>query len=185
MIAEAIEKTNAKDPVLHTTADGVEIRKSDGATTLALAKQLDAQSKETSALKDKNTALAKAAELVEFEKRASTELRNLPGTINVRAQMLKAAESLEDEDDRKAAVAMLKAQNASMASAFVMKGVTDPGAADGGGEAAGTDQDQLDALTVKHQEANTGMSFAKAQADVLQTEEGAALYGKIAAADAA
>ena len=172
-------KKNAEDPVVHTTKDGIEIRKSDGPTVLAMAKRQDAQAEELASERATNATLRKAAETAAFEKRAETELAHLPGTVEHRALLLKAAEGIEDEEARKAAVAALKAQNAAQASAFTSFGVSAGGetakTAAGGGDA----QAKLDELTKAFQKDHDGMSFEQAQAAVLDTAEGAEIYAQI------
>ena len=174
-------KKNAADPVVYTTKAGLEIRKSDGATVLALAKQSDADREEVATVKAENSALKKGNENAAFEKRARTELAHLPGTVAQRAQMLKAIEEgIEDEDDRAAALNALKANNRSMATAFVLKGASGDGNVIQLNAGSGA-QAELDKLTKEHMEKNSGMSFAKAQSQVLQTAKGSELYDQVLA----
>ena len=180
-LAEEANKA-AADPVLHTTKDGIEIRKSDGAAALALAKARDEDRAEIADLKKNSATLAKAAETAEFEKRAAEELPHLPGTVPQRAALLKAAEGIEDEDTRKAAVAALKSQNAQNSPMFSFAGTVDGGDV---AKAGDDPQTKLDALAKGIQEKNPGMSDAKAQAEALKTADGAALYGEIAKRDRA
>ena len=166
-----------KDPILHTTADGIEIRKSDGAGALALAKARDADAVTIAELTKTNKELAAATETGNFVKRAETELTHLPGTVQQRAALLKAAEGIDDEETRKAAVAALKSQNKMMAPAFGVVGVTSGDINKGGANP----QTKLDELTAEYQKANSGVTVAKAQTEVLRTPEGGRLYAQIIA----
>lgn len=166
-----------KDPILHTTADGIEIRKSDGAGALALAKARDADAVTIAELTKTNKELAAATETGNFEKRAETELTHLTGTVQQRAALLKVAEGIEDEETRKAAVAALKSQNTMMAPAFGVVGVTSGDINKGGANP----QTKLDELTAEYQKANSGVTVAKAQTEVLRTPEGGRLYAQIIA----
>ena len=105
------------DPVLYTTADGVELRKSAGEALIAMAKANDAIAKENSELRAQR-------EQDSLEKRAEEELSHLPGDVKTRAAMLKAVESISDEDQRKAALDALKANNNAMGEAFEAHGVS-------------------------------------------------------------
>ena len=177
--ADALKAANDADPLVYTTKAGIEIRKSAGDVMLALAKSQDAQAVETAALKTENAELRKSREDIGFEKRASTELDHLPGTLKARASLLKAAESIEDEGERKQAVAALKAQNEMMAPLFKSIGTSAVGA-DGVSlepASAGVDTatEQLDALV---QKCMTDEKIAEplAYAKVLDTSEGQDLY---------
>lgn len=109
-------------------------------------------------------------------KRAETELPHLPGTIEARASLLKAAESISDEKDRNEAVAALKAHDASMSKAFARQGV---GAGAKTGEQTGPEA-KLEQLAKEYAKENK-VDLAKAMDEVLQTDEGADLYSQIPA----
>jgi len=115
-----IEKGNE---VVYKGLDGTEYRRSDDARTVTLAKRLDEQVRET----QKERAERFEADI---RKRAETELANLPGELDAKVALLKAAESIKDEGQRKAAVDALKAQNAEMAKAMSTVGVSGGGAGD-------------------------------------------------------
>ena len=151
------------DPVVYTTDDGVELRKSAGEAFIALAKSNDA-------LRNEAEALRVEREQEQLEKRAATELPHLPGDIKTRAAMLKAIDGIEDDSQREAARNALKAQNEALAKAFETQG-------HGGDPAPGSPDDQLDKLAKAHAEKN-GVSYQTAYADVLTSEEGRALYDK-------
>lgn len=160
-LAKAAQDDN---PVVYTTAEGIELRKSAGDVMIAMAKQNDVNAK-------RNDKLQKKLDQTALEKRAETELANVPGTIEERAGMLKAVDAIEDESVRKAAMKILKSKNDSMAHAFNTEG-------HGGIPKSGSGEDDLDQLAKKHQEANSGMSYEKAYDAVLKTPEGAAAYNK-------
>lgn len=77
-----VDALNVDDPVLHKCLDGTEIRKSDGAAVLAMAKRQDALSKENGELRQQ---LAGDG----FEKRALAEFPNVAKAEAI--DMLKAA----------------------------------------------------------------------------------------------
>ena len=173
-------RKNAEDPVVHTTAEGVEIRKSDGATVLALVKSNEALVQKVDSLSGDLAKATAATEVATFEKRAESELAHLPGKVSERAALLKAAEGIEDEDTRKAAVAALHAQNAALKPAFESYGYH--GTADD--IAKGEDpQAKLDELTKAHQKDHSDLTFEAAQAEVLKTAEGKAIFDQILAAE--
>lgn len=173
-LAKALEA----DPVLHTTSDGHEIRKSAGDLVLAMAKKLDAQAVE----------LAKAAEattVATFVKQAETDIPALPGTVVQKAAVLRAVAGLPEET-AKAALAMLKSANAAQAGAFARNGTRTPAllektegdgtGTDELGRAGGGAEAQLDGLAKAYMKENPEVSFAKATAHVADTAAGKALY---------
>ena len=184
LIAEAKKRAeekearkNAADPVVYTTEAGIEIRKSDGATMLALAKQQDATAKDLAAERKDNAALRNQAATADFEKRAETELAHLPGTVQHRAALLKAAEGIEDEQAREAATNALKAGDAALAPAFGVMGVA--GGQDVGKAAGAADPEaEMDALVAEYRKAHPEASFAQAYAAVMQTEKGREILAK-------
>ena len=175
---DAAAEAAKADPVVHTTTDGLEIRKSDGAGVLALAKARDADAVKIAELTEANAGMAKAAAQSTYEMRAEDELKHLPGTLQQRAALLKAAEGIEDEETRKAAVDALKAQNKAMAPAFGTVGT-------GGGaiiKADGDDpQGQLNDLATAYRKDKEGVTIEQAEAAVLKTPAGAELYSQIMA----
>ena len=161
---EAIAKAeHDANPVVYTTADGTEFRKSDDPRNIAMAKRLDATEKENATLKAKDEQAA-------LEKRAETELPHLPGEVKTRAAMLKAIDGIEDTAQREAAHNVLRAQNETLAKAFETHG-------HGGQSEPGSPDDQLDKLAKAHAEKES-MSYQAAYADVLTSPEGRALYAK-------
>ncbi len=170
--AVLIEKARGDDPVVYTTLDGIDIRKSAGDTTLALAKRLDTQSKE----------LAKAnasAEDVSLTKRAGDVLGNVGGDVIGKKALLKAVDGIADTATRDAALAVLGAANTIGKAAFRKNGSTagsdeavQPGA---DGYVPSEAEAQLDEMAKAHAK-STGVTFEKAYSEVVQTAEGASLY---------
>lgn len=150
------------DPVEYTTADGIELRKSAGPALIAMAKSNDA-------LRKQNEDLSKKLEQEALEKRAEAELPNLPGTAAERAALLKSVESITDEDQRKAALAALKAGSNAMSKAFSFSG-------HGGESPAGTPEAELEKLAKSHNEANPKLTPEQAYDAVLKTAKGKELY---------
>lgn len=161
-----VAKSKDSDPVVYKTADGVEYRKSDDQRLVSLAKQNDELAK---AARD-SAAKAKDAEL---RKRASEELSHLPGSEDVRVALLKAVDAIEDEEVRKSALESLKAKDLAMKGAFEQKGHR-------GSTEAGSSEDELDVMAKAYAKENK-VSFEKAYAEVIKTDEGRKLYKKASA----
>jgi hypothetical protein len=85
-----VDGLNAADPVLHKCLDGTEIRKSDGAAVLAMAKRNDALSKEIGELRE-----GAAGDAV--EKRARSEFPNV--ALATATSMLKSAAAVGETTD--------------------------------------------------------------------------------------
>ena len=190
IVADMAKRATDTDPVVYTikhgVAKGTEIRKSAGDLALAMAKNQDEQAEQTAALAQENADLKKAASTASFEKRASEELNHLPGTLQSRAALLKAAESIEDEGQRKEAVAALKANNAAMGPMFKAHGIggLNPDGS-GGPETGGEPQARVDELVKEYQKAHPGTTKEAAEAEIYATAEGAQLYSRIVAAETA
>jgi hypothetical protein len=170
-----VKAADLADPVVHTTAAGLEVRKSHGPLTLELAKQADAQAK---AIAEQTTALsvAKAAgEVVEFQKAADVTLKHFSKSIVTRGRLMKAVKvefgAVQAEYDE--AIECLK--GGDFAIAKLGKPV---GADDISGPKPDDPKSQLDELAKKHAATNN-VTFAKAFDAVLQTTEGAALYTRM------
>lgn len=103
------------DPVVYTTTDGVDLRKSAGEPAIAMAKKNDDLEKRLKASEDK-TATA------ELNKRAETELSNVSGDLETRSALLKAVDGIENEDIRKGAQDILKSVNDLAAGIFSKRG---------------------------------------------------------------
>ena len=161
--AEIVAK-NSADPVVHTTLDGIEIRKSMGDAMLSLAKSNDA-------LRQSQEVMTKAAEQATLEKRADTELSHIAGDVQMRAAMLKAIDAIPDQTQREGALAALKSKNEVGKAAFQTIGHI------GGGFEAGSAEDGLDKMAKSMAEKDGG-SYAVAYAKAVVSPEGKALYEK-------
>ena len=175
LVAKAIAAKADPDPVTYTTKDGIEIRKSEGKTALALAKAHDKQGERLDAVLEQNADLAKAGSEATYEKRADTELEHMPGAVKTRARMLKAIDTIEDETEREDALKSLRAQNASMAGAFKSVGSTGDVAVDvPGAESATEELNKLTKAYVKEHSVHETIAYAR----VLETPEGQDLYSQ-------
>lgn len=116
------------DPIVHTTTDGLVIRKSAGETALAFAKRSDAQD---ALLKAQATEIAKATaetERVTLEKRATTELAHFSkgaiANVDIRTIILKAFEvGILDAAQRAEALVVMKGAGAALAMLGKANGV--------------------------------------------------------------
>ena len=161
--AEIVAKNDA-DPVVYTTTDGVEIRKSAGEAMIAIAKSNDE-------LRKANDSLVKAREQDALEKRADVELSHLPGDLQSRAALLKAAESIPDEKQRDTALAALKSQNNTAKGAYRTLG-------HGGGLGEpSSDEDSLDKMAKSIAE-KEGITYHQAYAKAITSPEGREIYAK-------
>lgn len=166
--AAEVEASKASDPVMYKCADGTEIRKSDGAAVLALAKSNDLLRKE---LADSRTASADA----EFVKQADTEFPHLPrdGTV----EMLKAAAAMTDADKKKKMLEAMQASNKAAGANFKRIGGQSVNKNAG---TAGDPEARLDAMAKSRKEAKPNLSYEQAYSEVLETSEGRALYAEVA-----
>lgn len=158
-----VEKARGDDPVVYTTLDGQEIRKSAGQLVLSLAKRADESERQLAGEKA-------AREREVFKSRAKTELGNLPGTEDVQVALLKAIDGIKDETLRKGALEILKAANSGVKQGFEKAGTEDGGQ---GGESDA--EGKLSKMAQDHFTKNGG-SFAKSYKAVLETPEGRELY---------
>lgn len=108
-VAKSAERARAADPVEYTTSDGLEVRKSAGAKIIAALKEIDV-------IKKANAQLVSDKIEAELKKRADDDLGNVAGSQGVRVALLKAVDSIENEEDRAGALAILKAANAAAKS---------------------------------------------------------------------
>ena len=162
-VLAATQAAQDADPVVYTTRDGLELRKSAGEALIAMAKSNDAIAKE-------NALLRAEREQAALEKRAEADLAHLPGDVKTRAAMLKAVDEIEDDAQREAAHNALRAQNESMSKAFETYGAA-------GQSESGSPEDTLDKLAKAYAEKHS-VGHAAAYAEVLKTDEGKALYAK-------
>jgi hypothetical protein len=115
--SDVVEKT--EDPnVVYTAKDGTVFTKSDDPRLVAAIVEKDSKDAEIAALK-----LEKSDN--EFEKRAETELANLPGTVAQRAALLKSVESIENPEHREAALKALKVGNSASEDVTKSLGTTE------------------------------------------------------------
>ncbi len=160
-----LEKSAGSDPVVYTTVDGIEIRKSADPALVAMAKRADADRRDATLEK------AKRVEL-ELEKRAETELGKVGGTTDGKKALLKAVDAIEDEAMRKAATEVLAAANA-------LAGKGDIFARRGSGAAPalekGSGEDKLEELAKAYAKDNS-VTYEVAYTKVLETAEGQELY---------
>lgn len=166
--SQAVEKAakNAAeaDPVVFTSADGTEYRKSDDSRLVQMARDRDEDRARTA----KAEAASKRAEL---EKRAQADIPHLPGDEDVRCALLGAVDGIEDEDVRKRAHEALSAGSTALGGAFQpAPGATTHGAPSGG-MAKSDAEARLDELAKKHQ-SDKGGTFEAAYAAVCDTAEG-------------
>lgn len=113
---EAIMKAaiDADAPIFKGELTGVEVRKSDGALALQLAKQNEANAAANAKLQAEVTKAQLATEQVTLEKRADGELGAFAKSVQVRAAILKAIDAIADEAVRKEALEAVKAANVAM-----------------------------------------------------------------------
>lgn len=120
------------------------------------------------------------AKLTVLKSRAKEELSHLPGDEKSKVAMLKAIDGIEDDEERKEALAALKAGNAHAAGAFKRHGAS--------GGPTGSDASDVDpagkfeAEVKKYAEAHK-VSLSKARIDYGDTEEGRKLYREHAEAN--
>ncbi len=164
ILADLTKAATEEDPVVYTTKDGVELRKSVGPGFIAMAKSNDA-------LRDHVDQLQEDKVTATYEKRAEAELGHLPGDVAVRGAMLKAIDGIEDESQREAALNALKAQDEALAVAFKAAGHD-------ASPAPGSPEDKLDDLAKTYNESNPDLSIEQSMTAVLKTTEGHELYAK-------
>lgn len=163
---DAIVKNAADaDPVVHTDLDGNEIRKSEGATVLRLAKQNDELRKNAA----KTEAITKRAG---FEKRAGEELQHLTGESTVKADLLEAVETLPIEK-RAPVMEILKSKDAGMAKAFETLGTSE--------SSDGVDANaKIEKIAKNLREKDPTLSPERAYVAALDTPEGRELHVELA-----
>lgn len=156
------DKTN---PVVYTSAAGESFRKNDDPRMVAMAKRSDENEKKASE--------AAARELdSNLAKRADGEFAKLPGEQSAKVALLKAVHGIADEPTRTKVEAILAASASSLAKAFQSLGHRNVG--DG---AADSPVKQIDALA-KRRSTDMKIPYAKAYVEVLDTDEGKALYAQ-------
>lgn len=161
--AKAIEKASASDPVIYTATDGTEFRKSDDERIVNMAKRADAAEKLAKSEIEKR-------ERLDLEKRAESETGNYPGTASELAALVKAVDGIEDEGAREIVKRAIKAGNDALGKAQVEPGGFSKTAADAGSPMAKIEE------MAKAKAVADGITYEKAFASVLVTQEGRELY---------
>lgn len=158
--SNVLKKAAESDPVIYTSNDGEEFRKSDDPRLVRMAKQAD---------EDRKARLEEMAkrETLEFTKRAEDELGHLPGETDAKVALLKAISTIDNEAHVKEINSLLKAADGNIAASFETRGTGTP--------AAGSPDEQLENLA-KARAKEKDIPFAKAYTEVLETDEGKALY---------
>ena len=164
--AAIIKAAEDADPVVYTTTDGMEIRKSAGAAFVEMAKGRDEDRKLL------NETL-KSNQEVRYQKRATTEIPNLVGDESVKVSLLKSIDTITDEDEKAKVLQVLKAANDSYGKLFKRSGTTtDP-------IKVGDDNDpnvELETLTKKLMEEDSKLSHSEAYETI--TKRNPELYAK-------
>ncbi len=164
---EMTKAAQDSDPVIYTTLQGIEMRRSEGDAFIGMAKSNDELRKRL----DASEAIVQQKEL---EQRAVTELPYLAGTIPERAALLKAVENVSDENIRSGILASLRSNNNTMSKAFTSHGVTST-IVEQDGSPAGKLESMAKALVAK----DPNLSPESAYSNVLKTQEGQLLYAAI------
>ena len=163
-----LEKAAGDDPVVYTTLDGIDIRKSAGDAVVNALKSADSARREVAVEKAQRVNL-------ELEKRAETELGKLGGTMIGKKALLKAVDAIEDESLRKAAQEVI-------ASATEIAGKGDIFEKQGSGRAVplekGSAESKLEKMAQDRAKENN-ISFEKAYTEVLDTVDGQKLYAEM------
>lgn len=163
-----VNKAKGDDPVVYTTMEGLDIRKSAGEVVLALAKSAD---------KDKRELLAERAERKQenLAKRANDELSNFTGTIEVRTALLKAVDTISDTTVRGDVLKSLTAANSAMGGAFNNRGNPAP-RQEQINKSLDNPDDQLEQLAKNLVAQNPKLAYHEAYSQVLDTPAGRELY---------
>lgn len=163
-----LEKASGSDPVVYTTLDGIELRKSHDPALVAMAKRAD---------EDRRAAVIEKAARVnlELEKRAETELKGIGGTMIGKKALLKALDGIEDETMRKAAQEVLASANeiAGKGAIFEKRGSSSATPIE-----KGSAETQLEKMA-QDRASSKSITFEKAYDEVLATEEGQKLYAEM------
>lgn len=163
------------DPVLYTTKDGTEIRKSDGSIALMLAKQADAAADREALAAQREQQERATRQASELAARAKTTLAGMHGADEVHVAILGAIDSIADEKLRASALQSLNAWR--VAATGGGNKLTPPG---GNPEepAPASAQAQLDANVAKYAEEHK-LTPRKALLAYVKTDEGRKLYAQI------
>ena len=168
-----VQNAQLANAVIYKDANGIEYRKSDDPRLIQMAKDADEQRAVLKKLEDQNSDLALQKQLDEF--------KHLPGDEASRRALLKSVNAIEDEEERKNALATLKSHDANLSKFFQVTGTTANG--DGQEPTATTfvksGSTKLDELVKAHMKDNPGTPVEKAFDAVLQTPEGEAAYSEV------
>lgn len=159
-----MEMAKSSNPVVYTSTDGTEFHKSDSAVMVKMAKQIDVQAVQLA----KGEALNKHSALV---KRAGVELGNVTGEDTTKIALLGAIDTIEDEETRKGALAIMKAANTSGALSLETLGTQKV-------EDVAKAEDKLDKMVTDFAK-DKKVNVAEAYTKVLATAEGQDLYNEI------
>jgi len=169
-----VDQANSADPVVHKCLDGTEIRKSDGAAVLAMAKRNDALSKEIGELREGAAGDA-------IEKRARTEFPNV--ALSEATDMLKAAKEVgEDSAAGKSILKTLATMNKGRDTLFKSLGTTEAPEVTGDIKKARQDFDSEVAKVAREEKIGRADAMSKVRAERPDLFEAA--YPETAAADA-
>lgn len=169
-----VDQANTADPVVHKCLDGTEIRKSDGAAVLAMAKRNDALSKEIGELRESSAGDA-------IEKRARTEFPNV--ALSEASDMLKAAKEVgEDSAAGKSILKTLATMNKGRDTLFKSLGTTEAPEVTGDIKKARQDFDSEVAKVAREDKIGRADAMSKVRAERPDLFEAA--YPETAAIDA-
>lgn len=142
-----LDKAKADVKVLYKAADGTEYTSADDPRLISSARSSDTSAREVAGMK----AFTKNAE---YQKRAESELKNMPGEEPVKVALLKAVDTIEDDEVRKGALEIIKAGNSKLAKALSVTGTRE------GVDTHQTDADEkLNVMAKKFQEDHPGTDF--------------------------
>lgn len=169
-----VDQANSADPVVHKCLDGTEIRKSDGAAVLAMAKRNDALSQEIGELREDAAAGS-------IEKRARSEFPNV--ALGTATSMLKSAAAVgEDTDAGKDILKSLATMNKGASHLF--KGLGSTEAPEIGGDIQKARQDFDSEVAKVAREEKIGRADAMSKVRAERPDLFAAAYPETAAEDA-
>lgn len=152
---------------IYTAKNGTVFTAADDPRMVQMAKNMDTQQEQF----DAALATEKAKNLVA---RASVELAHLSGTIEQRAALLGAIESIADVDTRTAVLASIKDVDTKQARNFVRQGA---GAAKN--PKGGDPEAQLERMAQELSDKTEGMTLEQAYDQVLTSDAGQKLYAEI------
>lgn len=154
-----VEAAREADPVIYTSANGEEFRKSDNPRLIELAKRLDTAER-----------LAKAEREIregdQLRKRAQEDLSKLPGSEAAKVALLKAVGSIADQATRTEVEALLKAAQAAGGVVTTMRGTA------AGAEDTSDDPEAKLEKMANDLAAAKKIDFYKAYAEVIDTPAG-------------